>query len=915
MALDDRLPESAFAAFRRARHESPRQRIRLVQRPHLISQLSEALERRLCVVAAPAGFGKTTLLTQWREQLLGQGARVAWLSLDEEDRDVRHFLAGLIFALDAAQVDIGQLLTLAEMGLMEHTPSAVVARLNTVVASQPGRVVLILDDYHRAQSREVNEAVNRLLTDAPDNLTLVINARTRPSALMVKWLAADDAIEVGAHDLRFSREEAREIFEAPIASDTFNAVFEQTEGWAIALQLARLVAERAPESLAANPLSGSGDHLAAYLADQVLAELPPEIHDFMLFTALFDRFNADLANSALERRDAGSILERMRPLNSILVSLDDGQAWFRYHHLVADCLQAMLRMKEPERIAPVLLRASRWFELHGDSAEAVRYAAMAGDYQRCASLIEDAGAWRLVLYGGIGRLRSLLRHVPEHILPQYPRVLVARAYLALKDGEVTRASALVASARKVARSRTAHAEHTALDWDLLAVGALLDGYEDHFIDAAYVEVMRRTREAADPDDSLIEAVFFCTEAIAQLSLGAFEAAWDVAHRAGYAMRRAQSVPGLNYCYLHSGFADLSRGRLRDAEASFQEAARLAQENLGADSGLRALAVLSLNSLSMWRSGWTEAEWTRFADAFDHVETYDGWFEVYATGLETASFAADTDGDVEALRRQVDAAYRIARTRGGGRLADLADVLNLMLQGRLRDDAAAERLARALKARLPIGCWRASPFLWRPYIHAGLALAEWSRRTRTGTGLAEIDDVLACCRAFGADLFAVRALVAKAELLEQAGRRREAIIVVGEAARLAAPEEIAGPFLAPQVCGLLHAAHRQALDAGDEASARFITHCLRRNAPMQLHDASGADLFSRREHEVLLELTRGASNKLIARALDMTEHTVKFHLHNIFRKLGVESRGEAVAMLRSQAAPAALPNRLPDRMVR
>jgi LuxR family transcriptional regulator, maltose regulon positive regulatory protein len=914
MPLDDRVPESTFASFRRARHESPRQRIRLVERPHLMAQLAEALDRRLCVVAAPAGFGKTTLLTQWRRQLLAAGARVAWLSLDEEDRDVRHFLSGLIFALEAAGVEVGQLLTLAELGLMEQTASAVIARLNAAVATAGVRVVFILDDYHRAQTRDVNEAVNRLLAGAADNLTVVVNARARPSAMMVRWLASGEAIEIGAHALRFSRAEARQIFEAPIASDTFDAVFDRTEGWAIALQLARLVAERAPESLA-NPLGGSGDHLAAYLADQVLSELPADVLDFMMFTALFDRFDADLANSALGRRDAAAVLERMRPLNSILVSLDDGQAWFRYHHLVADCLQSMLRLKAQDRIAPVLLRASQWFEAQGDDAEAVRYAASAGDYARCARLIEGAGAWRLVLYGGIGRLRSLLRHVPEAVMPQFPRVLVARAYLALKDGEVARASGFYAAARRLVPDLAPGAARGALEWDLLAVGALLDCYEDRFMDAADIGAMRATREAADPSDSLIEAVFFCTEAIAHLGAGGFAQAWEVASRAIHSMRRAQSVPGLNYCYLHSGFADLYRGRLSGAEAGFQEAARLAQENTGADSGLRALALVSLDSLSMWRTGWSEAERARFADAFDHVEQYDGWFDIYATGLEAASFAAEADGDVEALRRLADAAGRIARARGGERLAVLADVLALRLYGHLRDEAAAERLARALRARLPVGCWRAAPFLWRPHVDAGLALAEWSRRMRTGVGLAEVDDVLDCCRTLGAELFVIRALVIKAGLLDQGGRRREAVQVLGEAARLAASEEIAGPFLAPQTCGLLHAAHRQAMDAGDEAAARFIGLCLRRNAPMQAPDASGADLFSRREHEVLLELTRGVSNKTIARALDMTEHTVKFHLHNIFRKLGVESRGEAVAMLRAPAAFAAPPNRLPDRMVR
>src|SRR5690606_30182634 len=237
--------------------------------------------------------------------------------------------------------------------------------------------------------------------------TVVINSRARPGLALPQLLATGQAVEIDAEALRFSMEETRIALDPLIAEDRLQLLFQRTEGWAMAIQLARLIADdgnggaRLLESF-----HGRGGHLATYLADQVLAELPGEIQEFLMQTAILERFNAPLADAVTGRNDSREMLHRLEPLHSFLVPLDEGLAWFRYHHLFADHLQDQLHRRHPEMVRALHGRASQWFESNGYLGDAVRHARVAADYERCACLIEAAGGWELVLFGGIGQLRN-----------------------------------------------------------------------------------------------------------------------------------------------------------------------------------------------------------------------------------------------------------------------------------------------------------------------------------------------------------------------------------------------------------------------------------------------------------------------------------------------------------------------------
>lgn len=899
--MTDKADANARRWFISAKLDAPRQQVSLVSRLRLQKILDTALQRRLCVVVAPAGFGKTTLVSQWRNQLVADGHTAAWLSLDEDDGEVRQLLAYIIFALSEAGVETGRLEMLAAQGLMELSADAALGSILSAIAEHGTHTVLTLDDYHRIAGAAVDAMVNRMVDAAPPNFTLIVSARVRPDLAVAQRFASGRAIEIDADMLRFSQEETRAVVDPSLTDDQLRVVFERTEGWAVAVQLARLTlgGSRSIDH-ALEGFTGQSGHLAGYLADQVLAGLDRELLEFMTKTAVLERFNAPLANAVCERHDAWNVLNRLEPLQSLLVPLDERAEWFRYHHLFADHLQAVLQREQPESLTELHLRASEWHASQGYVADAVRHARLAGDFDRAAKLIGDAGGWELMLYGGIGYLRSLVRNIPDREAPIYPRIQVARAYLAVKDGRVAEARAIMEQARAAAGEHARGDFATPLDRDIVNVGALLDMYEDQRYTPARIATLKQLEARIPPSDKLTLGVLSCIDALVSLANGDFEEAARVSRRAMRAMRAAESVLGLNYCFLHTGGAALYLGRLQQAEANFRQARQLAEDNFGADSGLRSLAELLVATVLHWRDAWEERYEEQFDRALSHVESYDGWLEIFAHGLDTGCAAALQRRDFAAAEGWIARAERTAAGRGMPRLSALASGHRLWLHTLDGDQRSAAHLAASLEQEFPHGCWKRDRFRWRPYQVVGPALAYYHAAGDHARSLRVVDDVIDCCRTLSAKVYRVQALAIKADILAGFGRRPEALDNLMLALELAAPEGIRRPFRGPQPgAALLRAARRRVRDeAIDVVVLDFIGACVESE---ERGEDPGGTLsllgLSRREREVVHELVQGLSNKAIARTLDLTEHTVKFHLKNIFRKLDVSRRTQAIARVR------------------
>lgn len=876
----------------RAKVDIPQEQIIHIERDQVLESLRAHAQRRVTFAIAPAGFGKTTLLAQWCHHRLRAEERVAWINIDEGDRDVHQFLIYLIFALSAAGVAIADLEHQARQGLQDVSARAVLARIIEIITAEPVRVHLVLDDYYRAQSEEVDRVMRDMLACAPSNLHVIISSRVRPAINLPRLIASGQGSELTAEALRFSREETRAAFASDLREEVLDALVERTEGWAIAIQLARLLlAGRADEADVIRGLSGDHGHLANYMAEQVVAGLSEDLQEFLMRTSILERFNAELANALCERRDAWNVLWRLEHLNALLIPMDAAHKWFRFHHLFAECLQNLLVRKHPELLRTLHSRASSWFEAEGRVSEAVHHASLAGDFARSARLIEQAGGWELILFGGIGYLRNLLRSMPEREFANYPRLQLAKSYLNLKDGKIPAARSLFDSATAKDPAET---QSTAFRRDALNVGTLLATYEDDWLTQERYEDLIALESSIAAGDGVTRGVIFCQRALAAISLGRFDDAYRASEEAMHAMRQGGTVLGLNYCFLHAGLAAFYQGRAQPAERALRQARRMAEENLGADSGLRNAADVLLGAMHYWKGMLAEEERQDFMRALSYIEENDGWFELYAVGLEVESGLALESRDLPALYNSVERASRIASLRGIDRLADLAAAQRLRLFDLEGKAAKAALTAHELESTYPIGCWRSEPFRWRPYAQIALDLMCHYQDSDKHKCLVIAEDLIACVSSVGSPPYLLSALVTKADVQRRLGRRSDALASLKKALEISVDTQIHRPFLLyPSTTAMLGS------DAQLDSRYRMTVQSVLGQKVLSRKDKQGTVLvaFTPREWEIIGELMHGMSNKEIGRALDLSENTVKFHLKKIFSKLEVGERTTAIQRVR------------------
>ncbi|MEO7910297.1 MAG: hypothetical protein ABIV47_11670, partial [Roseiflexaceae bacterium] len=486
----------------------PRPRGTLVPRPRLLARLEAGTQLALTLIAAPAGFGKTTLLSAWlRQELSIENAKlrtgvsapdsqcsmlnaqfnVAWLTLDAADNDPSTFLRYLIAALRRAAPSVGAL-ALALMG--EAQPPQLATLLTTLIndlaeASQP--VLLALDDYHVITAPAVHEALIFLLEHLPPTLHLVIGSREDPPLPLARLRARGQIAELRAADLRFTPAEAadflRDVMGLALDTDAIAVLEARTEGWIAGLQLAALaMQDRADQADFIAAFAGSNRFVIDYLASEVLDRLPEQLRAFMLRTSILERMCGPACDAILDEgrttndesaspfvvRRSSFVLEDIERANLFLIPLDEQRRWYRYHQLLAGVLRERLQRELPTmELAALHRRAMRWFEQAGLLAEATQHALAAGDFAHAANLIER-NALAMALDGRQATVADWLAALPEALRRQRPRLLLAQAGIDGSNGDFAAAANLLQQAERMvhdqatAKATTTHGEITAM---------------------------------------------------------------------------------------------------------------------------------------------------------------------------------------------------------------------------------------------------------------------------------------------------------------------------------------------------------------------------------------------------------------------------------------------------------------------
>ena len=372
----------------------PRWRRSLVARPRLSERLSRGAESALTLVSAPAGFGKTTLLAEWLAAAPADGRSVAWLSLDQRDNDPALFWTYLVAALKTAAPGIGA----GALSLLQppEPPSeaGLVTLLNDLDAIS-NDVVLVLDDYHVIDARDVQDGMAFLLEHLPPQIHLVIASRTDPALPLARLRGRGELAEIRAADLRFTPGEAAAylngVMGLVLTAADVAALEGRTEGWIAALQLAALSMQGREDVTAfIDGFAGDDRYIVDFLAEEVLQRQPEHVQHFLLQTSILDRLSGPLCDAVTGQDGGKAKLAALERGNLFLVPLDDRRRWYRYHQLFADVLHARLLDEQPDDVPDLHRRASAWYEQNDEPSEAIRHALAAQDFERAADLVELA---------------------------------------------------------------------------------------------------------------------------------------------------------------------------------------------------------------------------------------------------------------------------------------------------------------------------------------------------------------------------------------------------------------------------------------------------------------------------------------------------------------------------------------------
>jgi len=859
---------------------SPPIRSDIVPRPRLIEHMNIGLSRKLTLLSAPAGFGKTTLLSSWIAQI--RSSKIAWLSLDEADNDLKRFLTYIVAALQTIETNIGQ----GAMPILQ-SPGAVnlemvLTTLINEIANLSDEITLILDDYHVIESPPIDQAITFLLDHLPLKLHVVIASRIDPTLALSRMRAQGQLTELRVANFRFTSPEINELFnqvmKLNISVENIAALESRTEGWIAGLQLAAISIKGSNDvSEFIRSFSGSHRLVLDYLIEEVLSQQPENIQTFLVQTSILDRLTGPLCDAITGQENGQATLELLDRANLFIVPLDDERCWYRYHHLFADLLRQRLHQIKKINVRKLHTFASVWHEDQGLEIEAFHHATAANDVERAEYLIEGGGV-PLQYRGAAALVLSWLASRPMKDLDSRPSLWVTYASALNLTGQPEEAEKKLQAAESalINAAPMENIETNNKTNDIIghiaairAMMAVRNNQVDIIIDQS-----SRALEYLHPNNLTVRTITTWTLGYAYQLQGDREAASKAytevlsnSQKSGDIISTLAAATGL-------GQIHVSENQLYPAADCFQLGLSLFGDNL------QPIACETILGLAKIRYEWDDMgaaeklgqQSIQLARQLENIDT----FAICGAFLAQLKLAQGDATGVAVLLKQADQFLRKNNLMDRMFEVVAVRVQYLLHQG---DLVAAARLAD--EHELPLS--RARVYLAKGDASAAQAVLESYRQQVEAMSL---EDQL------------LKVMVLQA-LAHQANRNKDdAVLSLNNALVLAEPGGFIRTFVdegAPME-QLLHEVAEQAIlpDYTCKIVASFENEKLgdndRPNQPLN-------EPLSPREMEVLHLIADGLSNRQISERLFLAIDTVKGHNRKIFSKLGVQNRTEAVARAR------------------
>ena len=877
----------------------PETRPELVSRSGLIEKLNDGLFRKLTLISAPAGFGKTTVVMDWgsnlqRESPPDSPIKIAWYSLDVGDNDPRRFLTYLIAALNQIYKKDSFGETSLSMLDSPQSPSSetVLTLLINEISAIPDKIVFVLDDYHLIESQPVHDALAYLIENLPTQLHMVITTREDPPIQLSRLRARNQLSEIRAIDLCFTAPETAEflnrVMGLKLSSEDISALNARTEGWIAGLQLAAISIQGSEDASSfIRSFTGSNRLILDYLIEEVLLQQKKDIQTFMLQTAFLDRLTGSLCNAVTGQENGQETLEILERSNLFIIPLDHERRWYRYHHLFADLLHQRLVQSKPEQLSKLHKRASIWYSQQGFNVEAIDHALHGRDYERAIGLI-NANIESNYENVALLTLQRWLAAIPDNLTSTHPQILLLKAWYEFNTGQIEEADQSLINVTQLLETDDLldHPTRATLSGQALAIQSFITSLRGD-----YVESEQFARKALD----LLPITEHAWRSGVTITLGEACAAQglmtDAQHFRIKALQLSQSAGNPIIIMI----ANLNLAETLYQQGQVMKVIEICQQQMqfATDHGLADTPII----------GWLLGLW---GAALAEMNQLDKALELSQNGVELAEHGQDMFyiNNSYMYRMQVlfsamewalvdDILQRL------GQMDSLAHwIISQISAWQIRIWLKEDKLDVAAQWLNEANLNIEADFL---YIHE----ADFVAMARVLLALGQLDsaaDLLArlqeAAEAGGRyrreiELLLLRALTEQArDNLQQAHALLEQALILGE------PRNIIRTFVdeGPDLARLLYDAVKQDVMTAyvQQIIAAFPFETPQTIAKQLLPEGEWVEPLTERELEILLLVAKGLTNPDIGNRLYLSANTVKTHLRNIYGKLGVNNRTQAVA---------------------